>query len=107
MAVGKVIAVCVDERALHANLELALCWCAGGASVDIPQGGHRVQVVGGDEGLGVGILGERVGRRGEQGVGGEVIDAGQVLLVARRAEEKRSGAASWKTLKCQFGKERF
>lgn len=70
---------------LPADLELALCWCVGGASVDVPQGGHRVQVVGGDEGLGVGILGERVRRRGEQGVGGEVIDAGQVLQVGRRA----------------------
>lgn len=70
---------------LPADLELTLCWCAGGASVDVPQGGHCVQVVGGDEGLGVSILGERVSRRGEQGVGGEVIDAGQVLRDKRRA----------------------
>lgn len=49
---------CVDARVAPADLELALCWCVGGASVDVPQSGHRVQVVGGDEGLGVGILRE-------------------------------------------------
>lgn len=38
------------------DLLLALCWCGGGTSVDVPDGGHGVQVVSVDEGLSISIL---------------------------------------------------
>ena len=75
------------EWVLATDLELALCWCGGGTSVDVPEGGHCVQVVWADEGLCISILRQRVSRRGEQGVCREVINAGQVLKAERKRED--------------------